>query len=95
MAEKNIGHHGLGCRGYEGKEPIWEKEDKAYEDAGIENPYDKFKDRLFKRYVRSRYHKEIGGKRVTRPDVVVGVDLVTDKKVLALEKAVVSNLPAY
>ena len=36
----------------------------------------------------------MGGKRVTKPDVVVGVDLVTDKKVLDLEKAVVSNLPA-
>ena len=36
----------------------------------------------------------MGGKRVTKPDMVVGVDLVTDKKVEALEKAVVSNLPA-
>ena len=48
LAEKNIGHHGLGCRGYEGKEPIWEKEDKAYRDAGLVNPYDKYKNKLFR-----------------------------------------------
>jgi hypothetical protein len=30
-----------------------------------------------------------------KPDMVVGVDLVADAKVMALEKAVVSNLPAY
>ena len=94
LADKNIGHHGLGCRGYEGKEPIWEKEDKAYRDAGLENPYDKYKNKLFRQFVRSRYRKEMGGKRVTKPEVVVGVDLVTDKKVQALETAVVSNLPA-
>ena len=95
LADKNIGHQGLGCRGYEGKEPIWEKEDKAMRDAGVDNRWEKIQDPLFRKYVRSRYRKEMGGKRVTRPDVVVGVDLVTDKKVQALETAVVSNLPAY
>jgi hypothetical protein len=50
---------------------IWEKEDRAYRDAGIENPYDKYKDPIFGAYLTSRYRKEIGGKHVTRPDVVV------------------------
>ena len=30
MKALNIGNHHLGCRGYDGKEPIWEKEDQAY-----------------------------------------------------------------
>jgi hypothetical protein len=37
----------------------------------------------------------MGGKRVTKTDVVVGVELVADAKVKASEHAVVSILPAY
>jgi hypothetical protein len=95
LADKNIGHHNLGCRGFEGKQPVWDKEDQAYINAGLEPPFAKYKDPLFRAYLRSRYHRELAGKRVTKPDVVVGVELVADAKVMALEKAVVSNLPAY
>jgi hypothetical protein len=59
LAEKNIGHHRLGCRGYDGKKPKWDKEDQAYIEQGIENPYDRYADPLFRAFVRSRYHKEM------------------------------------
>ena len=53
MRDKNIGNHHLSCRGYDGKEPIWEKEDQAYRDAGIENPFDEFSHPETRKYVRS------------------------------------------
>jgi hypothetical protein len=71
LAEKNIGHHRLGCRGYDGKKPKWDKEDQAYIEQGIENPYDRYADPLFRAFVRSRYRKEMEtGKLVTDPKVV-------------------------
>ena len=91
LAEKNIGRHRLGCRGYDGKQEKWQKEDQAYIDKCIENPYDKYKDPHFRAFVRSRYHKEMDGKLVTSPHVVEGVVLVTDPKVVEVENAVVSN----
>jgi hypothetical protein len=42
LAEKNIGHHCLGCRGYDGNKPKWDNEDHAYIEQGIENPYDRY-----------------------------------------------------
>ncbi|KAK1653400.1 hypothetical protein QYE76_071205 [Lolium multiflorum] len=38
--------------------------------------------------------RELAGKRVTKPDVVVGVELVADAKVMALEKAVLTEQAA-
>ncbi|KAK1607897.1 hypothetical protein QYE76_031570 [Lolium multiflorum] len=95
MRELNIGNHNLGSRGYEGKEPYWAKEDEAYVNAGIENPWLKYKDPLERRFIRSRYHKKkLTGELVTDPKVVTDIIWFTnDKKVLALEKKLVSNLP--
>ncbi|KAK1605587.1 hypothetical protein QYE76_029260 [Lolium multiflorum] len=88
MRELNIGNHNLGSRGYEGKEPYWAKEDEAYINAGIENPWLKYKDPLERRFIRSRYHKKkLTGELVTDPKVVTDIIWFTnDKKVLALEK---------
>jgi hypothetical protein len=58
LAEKNIGHHHLGCCGYDGKKPKWDKEDQTYIEQGIENPYDRYEDPQFREFVRSRYHEE-------------------------------------
>lgn len=58
MRELNIGNHNLGSRGYEGNEPYWAKEDEAYRNTGIENPWLKYKDPLERRFIRSRYHKK-------------------------------------
>ncbi|KAK1692050.1 hypothetical protein QYE76_008747 [Lolium multiflorum] len=71
MRELNIGNHNLGSHGYEGKEPYWAKEDEAYVNAGIENPWLKYKDPLERRFIRSRYHKKkLTGELVTDPKVV-------------------------
>ncbi|KAK1645350.1 hypothetical protein QYE76_063155 [Lolium multiflorum] len=88
MRELNIGNHNLGSRGYEGKEPYWAKEDEAYVNAGIENPWLKYKDPLERRFIRSRYHKKkLTGELVTDPKVVTDIIWFTnDQKVLALEK---------
>ncbi|KAK1664268.1 hypothetical protein QYE76_052427 [Lolium multiflorum] len=88
MRELNIGNHNLGSRGYEGKEPYWAKEDEAYVNADIENPWLKYKDPLERRFIRSRYHKKkLTGELVTDPKVVTDIIWFTnDKKVLALEK---------
>ncbi|KAK1628880.1 hypothetical protein QYE76_003195 [Lolium multiflorum] len=88
MRELNIGNHNLGSRGYEGKEPYWAKEDEAYVNAGIENPWLKYKDPLERRFIRSRYHKKkLTGELVTDPKVVTDIIWFTnDKKVLSLEK---------
>ncbi|KAK1602665.1 hypothetical protein QYE76_037218 [Lolium multiflorum] len=88
MRELNIGNHNLGSRGYEGKEPYWAKEDEAYVNVGIENPWLKYKDPLERRFIRSRYHKKkLTGELVTDPKVVTDIIWFTnDKKVLALEK---------
>ncbi|KAK1604963.1 hypothetical protein QYE76_028636 [Lolium multiflorum] len=72
MRELNIGNHNLGSRGYEGKEPYWAKEDEAYVNADIENPWLKYKDPLERRFIRSRYHKKkLTGELVTDPKVIV------------------------
>jgi hypothetical protein len=93
LVEKNIGHHRLGCRGYDSKKPKWDKEDQAYIEKGIENPYNRYADPLFRAFVRSRYRKEIEtGKLVTDPKVVQGVVFRTDTKVAEVEKVVVRNL---
>ncbi|KAK1692077.1 hypothetical protein QYE76_008774 [Lolium multiflorum] len=88
MRELNIGNHNLGSRGYEGKEPYWAKEDEAYVNAGIENPWLKYKDPLERRFIRSRYHKKkLTGELVTDPKVVTDIIWFTnDQKVLSLEK---------
>ncbi|KAK1613293.1 hypothetical protein QYE76_036966 [Lolium multiflorum] len=88
MRELNIGNHNLGIRGYEGKEPYWAKEDEAYINAGIENPWLKYKDPLERRFIRSRYHKKkLTGELVTDPKVVTDIIWFTnDKKVLMLQK---------
>ncbi|KAK1667511.1 hypothetical protein QYE76_055670 [Lolium multiflorum] len=87
-AELNIGNHNLGSRGYEGKEPYWAKEDEAYVNAGIENPWLKYKDPLERRFIRSRYHKKkLTGELVTDPKVVTDIIWFTnDKKVRVGEK---------
>jgi hypothetical protein len=96
LMEKNIGHHHLGCRGYDGKKPKWDKEDQAYIEHGIENPYDGYADPLFRAFVRSWYHKETKTEKlVTDPKVVQGVVLHTDSKVAEVEKVVVRNLQDY
>jgi hypothetical protein len=93
LAEKNIGHHRLGCRGYNGKKPKWDKEDHAYIDQGIENPYKRYADPLFRAFLRSRYRKETEtGKLVMDPKVVQGVVLCMDPKVAEVKKVVVRNL---
>jgi hypothetical protein len=93
LAKKNIGHHHLGCRGYDGKKPKWDKEDQAYIEQGIENPYDRYEDPLFGAFVRSRYRKETETEKlVMDPKVVQGVVLRMDLKVAEVEKVVVSNL---
>ncbi|KAK1664339.1 hypothetical protein QYE76_052498 [Lolium multiflorum] len=74
MRELNIGNHNLGSRGYEGKEQYWEKEDEAYVNAGIENPWLKYKDPLERRFIRSRYHKKkLTGELVTDPKVITDI----------------------
>ncbi|KAK1691934.1 hypothetical protein QYE76_008631 [Lolium multiflorum] len=74
MRDLNIGNHNLGSRGYEGKEPYWAKEDEAYVNAGIENPWLKYKDPLERRFIRSRYHKKkLTGELVTDPKVVTDI----------------------
>ncbi|KAK1614363.1 hypothetical protein QYE76_019880 [Lolium multiflorum] len=95
MRELNIGNHNLGSRGYEGKEPYWAKEDEAYVNAGIENPWLKYKDPLERRFIRSRYHKKkLTGELVTDPKVVTDIIWFTnDKKVLALEKKLALSTP--
>jgi hypothetical protein len=93
LAEKNIGHHYLGSRGYDGKKPKWDKEDQAYIEQGIENPYDRYADPLFRAFVRSWYRKETEtGKLIMDPKVVQGIVLRTDPKVEEVEKVVVRNL---
>ena len=95
MKGLNIGNHRLGCRGYDGKEERWQKEDQAYIEAQVENPWHKYKHPETMRFVRSRYHRENeSGELVTDTKVVQGVRLVADQKVKDLEEAVVSNLPA-
>ena len=91
LAEKNIGRHCLCCRGYDGKADKWQKEDQSYAKKGIENPWAKYKNPLFRAFVRSRYRKEMDEKLVTSPTVVEGVVLVTDPKVVQVENAVVRN----
>jgi hypothetical protein len=93
LAEKNIGHHCLGCRGYDGKKPKWDKEDQAYIEQGIKNPYKRYVDPLFRAFVRSRYRKETETEKlITDPKVVQGVVLHMDPKVAEVEKVVVRNL---
>jgi hypothetical protein len=93
LKEKNIGHHRLGCHGYDGKKPKWDKEDQAYIEQGIENPYDRYEYPLFRAFVKSRYRKETEtGNLVTDPKGVQGIVLRTDPKVAEVEKVVVSNL---
>ena len=54
MHEKNLGPHNLGCRGYEGVEDVWAKQDR--ERKG-DDPYAKIKDPMAKRYIRSHYRE--------------------------------------
>jgi hypothetical protein len=55
MRKKNIGNHTLGSRGYEGKRPIWKKEDKEYEEKGLPNPYHQFKAHVEHDFIRGWY----------------------------------------
>ena len=83
MQNKNIGTHKLGSRGYSGKDPVWEKEDKKWRELNMSNPFNQFKDPQEKRFIRARYG----------PDKETGV-LVTDAKAHKIEDALVMNLPA-
>jgi hypothetical protein len=88
-----MGHHHLGCRGYDDKKPKWDKEDQAYIEQGIENPYKRYEDPQFRAFIRSRYCKETETRKlVMDPKVVHGVVLCTDLKVAEVEKVVVRNL---
>ena len=95
MRELNLGNHCLGSCGYNGKEEKWALEDQDYIDNDMLNPYDKYASREARNFVRSRFCKlDENGELVTDPKVVQGVRLDADPRVLALEKEVVSNLPA-
>ena len=94
MRDLNIGNHHLGCRGYVGKNPIWDKEDEAYRQAGIENPHNKFPTQQANDFLRSRYAKQTeDGKLVTNPKLVKDVKLVTSERVMTFEAKLVRNLP--
>ena len=94
MRDLNIGNHRLRCRGYAGKRPIWKKEDEAYEQAGLENPHNKFPTQQANDFLRSRYAKQTeDGKLVTNPKVVKNVRLVTSKRVKTFEEKLVRNSP--
>ena len=70
-------------------------EDKEFISEGKENPFDRFPDQQAKRFIRSRYRKvKETGELVTDPKVVKDVAFVMYKKVKAVEKALVRNLPA-
>jgi hypothetical protein len=56
----------------------WDKEDQTYIEQGIENPYDRYADPLFRAFVKSRYRKETETEKlVTDPKVVQGVVFCT------------------
>lgn len=84
LASKNLGPHNLGSRGYDGKQPKWDKEDAAKRAAGQIPIWDKYNDDpLAKSFIRSRYRED----PVTK-------EHITTEKVQKLEENLVSNLPA-
>ena len=86
MRGRNIGDHRLGSRGYEGKVPKWDEEDKAYVAAGSE-----YKHEPTKFFLRSRYAKRTRtGELVTKRTPVADLVLEAPEKVKDLERAIVS-----
>ena len=83
MRDLNIGNHNLGCGGYRGKQPIWDKEDADLRAQGLDNPFDKFEDKQVKNFVRAQYRWDPKTKEFT-----------TDPKVKRFEGFVVRNTPA-
>ena len=58
MNSKNVGHHHLGSGGYFAAEPKWEKHDAEWAAKGISNPFDKFKDKQTRNFVRARFTED-------------------------------------
>jgi hypothetical protein len=91
MRGRNIGDHRLGSRGYEGKLPKWDEEDKAYVAAGKEPPFSEYKHEPTKFFLRSRYAKRTRtGELVTKRTPVADLVLEAPEKVKDLERAIVS-----
>ena len=76
MNSKNVGHHHLGSGGYFVAKPKWEKQDAEWAEKGIPNPYDKFKDKQTRNFVRPRFTED----PVTK-------ELKTDPAVVKFQKA--------
>jgi hypothetical protein len=57
LRSKNVGNHQLGSRGYLREKPIWMKEDEARAFSGEPDPFEKFKTKEAKDYIRSRYYQ--------------------------------------
>jgi hypothetical protein len=55
MRNLNIGVHHCKSGGYQGKQPIWDKEDREIEHLGKENPWHKITDLQIRNFVRSYY----------------------------------------
>ena len=83
MREQNIGNHKCESGGYEGKQPIWGKEDAELERLRIENRWLKIMDLQLRNFVRARYYWD--------PEAM---EFVTDNPdVKEFEKELVRNLP--
>lgn len=55
MHGKNLGPHNLGCRGYDGAGPVWDKQDRERKGP---DPYAKIKDPMARQYIRSHYRED-------------------------------------
>jgi hypothetical protein len=48
-----VGNHNQGTRGYEGKQPIWDKHDAMFSSQGQPTPFSNILDPCAKKYFRS------------------------------------------
>ena len=78
MHAKNIGPHNLGCRGYDGADDVWAKQDK--ERKG-DDPYAKIKDPLARRFIRAHFREDPKNKG----------ELVLNEKVKDFEKQILEE----
>jgi len=60
LRAKNLGNHRLGSGGYDGKKPIWAKEDAELARLGLPNQWDNIADEQTRNFVRSRYYLKPG-----------------------------------
>ena len=60
LRSQMVGNHNLGTRGYEGKQPIWDKHDAMFSSQGQPTPFSNILDPCAKKYFRSLavLHKE-------------------------------------